>query len=31
MEMFGNPEEEEGPPFEAVTRGLVNTKLSEKT
>jgi hypothetical protein len=28
---FGNPEEVERPPLEAVTRGLVKTQKAEKT
>jgi hypothetical protein len=28
---FGNPEEEERPPLEAVTRKLVKTQQAEKT
>jgi hypothetical protein len=27
---FGNPEEGERPPLEAVTRGLVKTRLTKK-
>jgi hypothetical protein len=27
---FGNPEEEEWPPLEALTRGLLKTQLTEK-
>jgi hypothetical protein len=28
---FGNPEERERLPFEAVTRGLMKTQVTEKT
>jgi hypothetical protein len=30
-EEFGNPEEEEHPPVEAVAKVLMKTKLTEKT
>jgi hypothetical protein len=30
-EQLGNPEEGEGPPLQAVTRGLVKTQMTEKT
>jgi hypothetical protein len=29
-EQFGNPEQRERPPFEAVTRGVEKTQLTEK-